>query len=120
MAHPPVRRPTYRCPACGTILPNNQYRVGKPWTCPSCSRQYRVVPWYELLIWVIAFVLSLAICFLAGLRGWKLAGGTIALLLPVDLACVYLIESLMQPPLENFPSNEAVVKNSKSNVPPGN
>jgi len=112
-----MRRPTVKCPACGTLLPNNEYRAGEPWICPSCSRQYRFAQRYDLLLWIIALVLSFAICFLFGLRGWKLAGGALVLLAPVDLTCIYLIGVLIQPPLEPFPVEGAGASGTREKKP---
>jgi len=55
---------------------------------------------------VTAIGLSAVVCLVIGLRGWKLLGGTLVVLVPVDFAWLYLVESLIQPPLEDFPANQ--------------
>jgi hypothetical protein len=83
-------RPTVKCPFCGATMSNRQYHAGKPWTCPGCSRQLEISQQYLLLTAGSALVLSAGVCFVAGLRGLSLLGGTLVLLIPIDLARIYL------------------------------
>jgi hypothetical protein len=107
-----VWRPTVKCPACGTVLPNEAYHAGQPWVCPGCGRQYRIARPVLFSTLLLAIGFSIVGCYLAGLRGLRLLISTLIVLIPVDLMCIYVRNRLMPLTLEPFPSDSP--KDSRS------
>lgn len=62
----------FRCPSCGTKMPTEQYRGGRPWICPSCSQEWQFSKTQgsvvQLCSWVVVFIGLYAI----GFRRWEL------------------------------------------------
>ena len=70
-----------------------------------------------MFLFMLALASSFAICFLFGLRRWILAGVTVLLFVPVNFVWMYVIESLIQPPLEPFPSDNPRTKPTRKRKP---
>jgi len=96
------RRPVSRCPACGTVMPNNRYYAGKPWICPGCGKQFRIATWFSASIFYIALLVSAVGCFVAGLRGVWLVLGSAGAFVPVLVACTYIADFALPVPLVDF------------------
>ena len=70
-----------------------------------------------MFLFMLALASSFAICFLFGLRRWILAGVTVLLFVPVNFVWMYIIESLIQPPLEPFPVEGAGASGTRGKKP---
>ena len=103
-------RPTVKCPYCGATKSNRQFHAWQPWICPGCSRQLQISQKYLLLTALSAAALSAGICFLAGLRGLNLLVGAVALLIPMDLGCIYLRNRFLPLRLEPYAGKESSAK----------
>lgn len=90
-------------------MPNDQYRAGTPWRCPSCSRELRVTRRYLNLTWWGTVCLTLALVFLLGFRGIRLVIAAALFFIPVNLGCTYLLGRIWPPPLELYPSKSETV-----------
>ena len=96
--------PTLKCPFCGSLLPNRQYKARTALTCPGCSEPLRLARWYLHLTSAIALGLTFAICLLIGLGGLWLFAATLLLWFPVAVAWNYLFGLMFPPRFERYPT----------------
>lgn len=102
-----MKWPTLKCPFCGSILPNRQYKARTPLICPGCSEPLRLARWYLHVTSFSALVLTLVICLLLGLRGFWLLAATIVLWFPVDVAWNFLVGRIVPPKFERYPPSDS-------------
>ena len=93
-------RPIIKCPFCAAALPNMQFRATAPLTCPGCGRQLQISRWYSWLTLLFSFAVTFAICFLIGLRGWRLAGIFLVIWFPVDVLSMFPFVRVFPPQFE--------------------
>jgi hypothetical protein len=91
-----------KCPSCGTIMPTERFRAGKPWSCPSCFRQFQISRTVNSILGWGAIGVSLVFFFILGLRGIQLFIATIVMWLPVLLILMWVFDRVMPPPLEPY------------------
>jgi hypothetical protein len=96
-------------------MPADQYR-GKstPWTCSSCLRDLRIPQWYLRFLSWSTLGISLALCYVVGLRGIQFVLAPLISAFPMYAVCKYLLHWIVPTPLEKFPRQEAN-KNDLSN-----
>jgi hypothetical protein len=70
-------------------MPNDRYKAGKPWTCNSCSRRFRLSRGYAKALGWGTIGLTLILSYILGLRGVALALATVVMWSPVMLICTY-------------------------------
>jgi hypothetical protein len=95
--------PTFRCPLCSGVVPN-EYKAGRPLTCPVCQQQLQPSRWYLNLVFWSAVGLTLIICFLLGLRGFHFFLAFIVLWFPVDFLWMFAYVRLFPPRFEPYSS----------------
>jgi len=100
--------PAVKCPFCGAIMPNDRY-MGKstPWTCSNCLRDLRIPHWYLRFLSWSTLGISLALCYLVGLRGIQFVIVPLISAFPMYSVCKYLLNWIVPTPLEKFPRQEA-------------
>ena len=80
----------------------NEFKAGAPWTCRSCSHQFRLSRTYgNLLAWG-AMALTAIFFYLLGLRGLRLVIAIIVMWFPCLLVCTFLVDRIMPPKLEPY------------------
>ena len=104
-------RPKLKCPVCGQIIPNTQFRPAGPITCPSCSRQLSVASWHLKLTTRVPIVLTLALCYFVGFRGFRYVIASVLLYFPVFLAWTFLLVRLIPPRFEPYEPKPAKAPN---------
>jgi hypothetical protein len=107
-----MKWPTLKCPFCGSILPNRQYKAGTPSICPGCSERLRLARWYLHLTSASALALTLVVCFLFGLRGLWLIVATVLLWFPIDVVWNHFFARVFPPRFERHPPDDSGTKPS--------
>jgi hypothetical protein len=101
-----MKRPTLKCPFCGCLLPDWQYKARTALICPGCSEPLRLARWYLHLTSAIALGLTFTICLLLlSLRGLWLFAATVFLWFPIAVAWNYLFGLVFPPRLEHYPGD---------------
>lgn len=91
--------PVFKCPSCGAVMPNAQYKAGRPWTCPACSGRFRTSRRYENVAGWGSTVLTLAFFYALGLRGLRLLLATAVMWFPAQVISVFVLDRLIPPRL---------------------
>src|SRR2546426_9611267 len=112
-----MRRPTLKCPFCGSILPNREYKARRPLTCPGCSERLRLSRWYLHLNSLIALVLALLLCLFFGLRGLWLFLAVVLMWFPVAVVWDFLFGRIFSPKFERYPSSSDASNSGTSLFP---
>lgn len=66
----PVRN--FRCPSCGTRMPTEQFRAGRPWICPGCSQGWQTSKTHGSVVLLCFWLLAFLGLYVVGFRGWQL------------------------------------------------
>ena len=101
--------PTFKCPFCAGIIPNREFPASGPITCPTCSRQLQLSRRYSKFISRIGTVLTLALCYLLGLRGLRFFAAFVIFWFPVLLAWDFIFIRVIPPRFEAYAPREPKV-----------
>jgi hypothetical protein len=96
--------PTVKCPFCGGLMPNDQYRSRGPWTCPACMRDLRIPRWYLRLLSWSSLAITFAFCFLLGLRGIRFFVALLIGSIPMYFIFRFALNIFVSTPLEVYPA----------------
>ena len=96
----PVRN--FRCPFCGARVPTEQYRGGRPWVCPGCSRPLQFSATYEKFLSYGALGTSFLCCYLLGLWGWQLIIASLVIWFPLLFIFIGIFHRFVPPRLEAY------------------
>jgi hypothetical protein len=98
--------PTLTCPFCRGRLPNEKVWPGKPLICPTCSQELQPEDRQLHISGTIALGLTLAGCYLFGLRGLWLVGAVVVLWFPIYIAWEFIFVRIVPPRFEKYQSAE--------------
>lgn len=109
--------PAAKCPFCAGIMPNDQYRAGAPWTCPTCKRDLRISHWYLRFASWSTLGIACALCFTLGLSAIQFVVALLIGLSPIYLLVRFLLNLVIPTPLERFPHEDSTIDSSASRPP---
>ena len=94
----------FRCPLCGNEIPREEMPAfaTTPIKCPTCSGKLQYAAWQPFVGTVIALVITIAICWWFGLRGWLLLIGTVLFWLPVLAVVGFAVHCIIPQHLEPY------------------
>ena len=101
-----MKWPTLTCPFCRGRLQNEGLRPGKPLVCPTCSEKLQPQMRQLHVSGAIALGLTVAACYLFGLRGLWLLGAVIFLWFPIYIAWDFLFVRIVPPRFERYEPRE--------------
>ncbi len=104
-----MKWPTLTCPFCGERLPNEELRTGKPLVCPTCSEKLQPQMRQLQVSGTIALGLTVAACYLFGLRGLWLLGVVILLWFPIYVVWDFLFVRIVPPKFERYERREKYI-----------
>jgi len=105
-----MKWPTLICPFCHGRLPNEQVWPGRPLICPICSEKLQPEKRQLYLSGLIALGLSIAACYLFGVRGLRLVAATIVLWFPIGVAWEFIFARIVPPRFERYEPHEKMIR----------
>ncbi|HEV3219339.1 MAG TPA: hypothetical protein VGZ48_06180 [Candidatus Acidoferrales bacterium] len=91
-----------KCPACGAVMPKDQYKARKPWICPNCSKQFQLSPTYKQVVALATLAVVVIFFYLLGLRGFRLFVATFVMWFPLLILVTFILNRLIALPLEEY------------------
>lgn len=98
-----------KCPFCGSVLPNRELRVGKPLKCPTCSKDLQFARWQLRVHGALALVVTVAVCYMVGLRGFALAAAVILFFVPMLILLLPLFNRISKPRFEEYQRKDGYI-----------
>ena len=84
--------------------------VGRSFPCPSCQTQLQAVESYgQIAVWVGVLV-SIAVFYVAGLRGFSLAFAGLIGFMPVVYIVVYFLKYFVPPRIESYLPEDSTLR----------
>jgi hypothetical protein len=106
----PMKLSTRKCVKCGTPLRNGEIVVVGPFPCPSCHTQLQAAESYvQIAVWG-GVLISIAVFYLAGLRGLRLACAVLIAFMLVVFVVANILKYLVPPKIENYLPRDSTLR----------
>jgi len=97
-----MKWPILTCPFCSGRLPNTELHLRPPFVCPTCSEKLQYQTRQLHVSAAISLGLTVAACYLFGLRGLRLFGAVILLWFPISLVWEFIFVRIVPTRFERY------------------